>query len=238
MSTSAQITANQANAQQSTGPVTDAGKAASSQNRRTHGFTGRFALMTGEDPEEFTELITALIDEHQPSTVTENILVEKMAQHFWTAQRATNLQAMCFGDDETHAKYLALYMRYQTTHDRAFHKCLSDLLKLRAERRKTLESETKLRLNEAAFCQRAEDSRKIGFESQKQREADQARKQELHEARVRLANAQAENKELDTDIRGGIEAPLPGHVRIPYDTLKHSLKEAFREVANAAKAAA
>ncbi len=233
MSTSAQIAANQANAQHSTGPVSEAGKAASSQNRKTHGFTGRFALMTGEDPEEFNELITALIDEHQPSTATENMLVEKMAQHFWTAQRATNLQAMCFGDDETHAKYLALYMRYQTTHDRAFHKCLSDLLKLRAERRKALESEAKLRLGEA----RAEDLSKIGFESQKQRETDQARKQELHEARVRHLNAQAENKELDTDIRGGIEAPLPGRVRVPYDTLKHSLKEAFREVANAARAA-
>jgi hypothetical protein len=142
-------------------------------------------------------------------------------------------------------------MRYQTTHDRAFHKCLSDLLKLRAERRKALESEIKLRLDEAAFYQRAEDSRlkqaafyqraedskKNGFESQKQREADQARKQEFHEARIRHLNAQAENKELDTDIRGGIEAPLPGHVRIPHDTLKHSLKKAFREVANAARAA-
>ncbi|HEX4810438.1 MAG TPA: hypothetical protein VH325_15985 [Bryobacteraceae bacterium] len=183
MSTSAQIAANQANAQQSTGPVTDSGKAASSQNRRTHGFSGRFALMTGEDPEEFTELITALIDEHQPSTATESMLVEKMAQHFWTARRATNLQALSFADEETHPKQLALYMRYETTHDRAFHKCLSDLLKLRAERRKALESEIKLRLDEAAFYQRAEDSRKIGFESQKQREADQARKQELHEAR-------------------------------------------------------
>jgi hypothetical protein len=233
MSTSAQIAANQANAQLSTGPVTEAGKTASSQNRRTYGFTGRFALMTGEDPEEFKELVTALVEEHQPSTATENMLVEKMAQHFWTAQRATNLQVCTFGDEEIHTKHLALYLRYQTTHDRAFHKCLSDLLKLRAERRKAAESEQKMRLNE----QRAEDLKKIGFESQKQREVDQARKQELHEARVRLANAQAENKELDTDIRGGIEAPLPGHIRIPYDTLKHSLKEAFREVANASKAA-
>src|ERR1700761_7920597 len=107
MSTSAQIAANQANAQLSTGPVTEAGKAASSQNRRTYGFTGRFGIMKGEDPEEFTELVTALIEEHQPSTVTENILVEKMAQHFWTAQRAMRLQAMSFGE-ETHPQQLAL----------------------------------------------------------------------------------------------------------------------------------
>ena len=208
MSTTAQVAANQANAQQSTGPVTDAGKGISSQNRKIHGFTGRFGLMTGEDPKEFEALMTALIDEHQPTTVTEAILVEKMAQHFWTAQRATRLQSSSFGKED-HSKQLALYLRYQTTHDRAFHKCLSDLLKLRAERRKALESEKKS---------------EIGFESQK-------RKEELHEARVRLLNAQAENKEMDTDIRGGIEAPLPGHVRIPYDALKRTVKEAFREAA-------
>jgi hypothetical protein len=33
-------------------------------------------------------------------------------------------------------KQLALYLRYQTTNERAFHKCLNDLLKLRAERHK------------------------------------------------------------------------------------------------------
>ncbi|HEX4228306.1 MAG TPA: hypothetical protein VHZ07_06530 [Bryobacteraceae bacterium] len=224
MSNSAQISANQANAQHSTGPVTDTGKAASSQNRRIHpgcrrvslsaisplgeGFTGRFGLMKDENGEEYTALIKALYDEHQPATVTESILVEKMAQHFWTAQRAIRLQSISFGDED-HPKQLALYLRYQTTHDRAFHKCLSDLLKLRAERRKALESEKKA---------------EIGFESQK-------RKEELHEARVRLLNAQAENKEMDTDIRGGIEAPLPGHVRIPYDALKRTVKEAFREAA-------
>ncbi|HEX4230497.1 MAG TPA: hypothetical protein VHZ07_17610 [Bryobacteraceae bacterium] len=208
MSTTAQIAANQANAQHSAGPVTEAGKAASSQNRRIHGFTGRFGLMKDENGEEYTALIKALIDEHKPATVTESILVEKMAQHFWTAQRAIRLQSISFGNVE-HPRELALYLRYQTTHDRAFHKCLSDLLKLRAERRKALETEKKA---------------EIGFESQK-------RKEELHEARVRLLNAQAENKEMDTDIRGGIEAPLPGHVRIPYDALKRTVKEAFREAA-------
>jgi len=209
MSTNAQIAANQANAQHSTGPVTEAGKAASSQNRRTHGFTGKFGIMPDESGEEYTALVKALYDEHQPATVTESMLVEKMAQHFWTAQRAQRLQYKSFAAEEHQDKLLALYLRYQTTHDRAFHKCLSDLFKLRAERRKALEAEKKA---------------EIGFESQKG-------KQELHEARVRLLNAQAENKEMDTDIRGGIEAPMPGNVRIPYDALKRTVKEAFKEAA-------
>jgi len=32
---------------------------------------------------------------------------------------------------------LFAYLRYQTTHTRAFHKCLNDLVRLRSERGKT-----------------------------------------------------------------------------------------------------
>jgi hypothetical protein len=56
----------------------------------------------------------------------------------WLRNRAELLQSNCFHDDGSiDEKRLALYLRYQTTHERAFHKCLNDLLKLRAEKRKT-----------------------------------------------------------------------------------------------------
>src|ERR1700739_2755374 len=101
---------------------------------------------------------------------------------------AQHLQNLCFNAEGIvdEAKQFSLYLRYQTTHERAFHKCLSDFLKLRAEKRK----------------------QQVGFESQKQN-------QELHEARTRLANAKAAHLELDTDIRSTIEARLPGHAAIP-----------------------
>ena len=55
------------------------------------------------------------------------------------AQRAQTLQAGCF-DPQTgqiaNEKSFSLYLRYETTHTRAFHKSLNDLLKLRAETRK------------------------------------------------------------------------------------------------------
>ena len=41
-------------------------------------------------------------------------------------------------------KYFTLYTRYQTTHEHAFSNCLSDLLKLRAERRKAEKDEAAL----------------------------------------------------------------------------------------------
>jgi hypothetical protein len=76
-----------------------------------------------------------------------------------------------------------------------------------------------------------------GFESQKQKQAAAERQQEIHEARVRLANAKAEHLELDTEIRSTIEARLPGHAQIPFSDIKGVLKIALEEVAQTRKAA-
>jgi hypothetical protein len=139
MSTAAQIAANQQNAQLSTGPTSDSGKQASSQNARTHGLSGAFAILPGENLDEYIEMLNGLLAEHDPTTETEKVLVQRMAQHIWISQRAINLQQLCLDPDTgiCDSEYrLVLYLRYQTTHDRAFHKCLSELLKLRADKRK------------------------------------------------------------------------------------------------------
>ena len=174
MSTSAQISANQANAQRSTGPRTAAGKAAASQNHFSHGLSGAlFTVLPWEDQNAFNELHAHLEIEHNPATPTEELLVRKLAEHHWLAQRALKLQDSCFDLEltpEAHEKQLALYIRYQTTHDRAFHKSLDQLLKLRAEKRKA----------------------QIGFESQKRREADYARRLAAEEERKRLRQAREE----------------------------------------------
>ncbi|MBV8071820.1 MAG: hypothetical protein JO270_18060 [Acidobacteriaceae bacterium] len=74
------------------------------------------------------------------------------------------------------------------------------------------------------------DRAAIGFESQAAKQADQTSKQELQEARTRLANAKAAHLELDTDIKGTIEARLPGHTPIAFDEIKGVLKIAMEEV--------
>src|SRR5438105_4830731 len=121
MSTQAQITANEANAQHSSGPKTATGKAASSQNHLSHGLTGTtFTILEWEDRNAFTELSSRLELEHQPATVTEEILIQKMAEHYWLTQRAIALQGTCFNPEiapDNPEKQLALYLRYQTTHD-------------------------------------------------------------------------------------------------------------------------
>lgn len=184
MATQSQIRANEANALHSTGPKTTGGKAASSQNNFHHGLAGStFALLEFENPAEFDQLLAGLHSEHQPSTTTEAILVEQMAHGYWLRKRALFLQHRAATDDsvtlDDQQKQLALLLRYQSTHDRAFHRALNDLLKLRAERRRT----------------------EIGFESQRRqdaivalRQSAEKRKQDIHQFAVLLAEAKVDHQ--------------------------------------------
>src|SRR4051794_37441942 len=88
MSSSAQITANQANAQHSTGPKTAEGIARSSINNFRHGLTGAFTVLAWEKQEQFDQLLESLRGEHTPSTPTETLLVERIAQHPGLSRRA------------------------------------------------------------------------------------------------------------------------------------------------------
>jgi hypothetical protein len=125
---------NRANAQHSTGPRSMAGKLASSRNSLRHGLASGTIIIPGEDPVEFERLTAALLDEHQPSGDTEALLVHEMAQSWWLAQRAVRLQNECFSDGGIDEKRLSLLLRYQTTHERAFHKALNTLIKLKRSR--------------------------------------------------------------------------------------------------------
>jgi hypothetical protein len=177
MSTSAQVAANRANSQLSTGPKTETGKAAAAHNNLRHGLASASALqvLPTESQFEFDELLAGFRGEHRPVTPTEEALVQAMAEHHWLRNRAVSLEAFCFNSITGHvvdAQRLSLCLRYQTTHERAFHKCLNDLLKLRAEKRKE-----QIGFNEAAHSQRAEDSRKVA----ETRARGTYRKQEKHE---------------------------------------------------------
>ncbi len=201
MSTQAQVLANQANSQLSTGPKSDAGKANSSKNNFRHGLTGPFVVLPSESQEKFRELRSELLAEHQPTSATEQMLVEDMAEAYWLRKRAIKLQEFCFRSDipvVDQPKELALYLRYQTTHDRAF-KALNQLQKLRAEKRKQeigFVSQKRKAAEEAR--RKLNDQRKEAHE--KRREAEEIRRQEMHNARVRLAEAQARRHETETTI--------------------------------------
>ena len=92
MATAAQIEANRNNAQHSTGPKTESGKSVSAKNAFRHGLASGQLIAGWESREEYDALLAALVEEHQPATTTETLLVHQMAQHHWLAQRALFLQ--------------------------------------------------------------------------------------------------------------------------------------------------
>jgi hypothetical protein len=165
MSTAAQILANQKNAQSSTGPASPEGKRASSKNRTTHGLSHTntfFYLLPDEDGEKFLELNALLREEHQPQTETERILVRRLGEHEWLRTRALRLQRCCLSGPANMSildnQQFALFIRYQTTQERAFYKALKELQTIRTQREKE----------------------QIGFESQKRLQAAEQRAAEAH----------------------------------------------------------
>src|SRR5215471_13668506 len=96
MATHSQRQANRENAKFSTGPTSEAGKAVSALNNLRHGLTGAFRVLPTESQEQFDELLAAFRDEHKPSTMTEDTLVEAMAQHQWLRSRAIKLEFSCY----------------------------------------------------------------------------------------------------------------------------------------------
>ncbi len=140
MATPAQIAANQANSQKSTGPKTPEGKTKSSRNRLSWGFNSNTIVIPGEDPNELRLLLEDFMAEYQPATVTEQVLVEKMAQNHWLSLRAFRLQGETFLTQKLRCeesgipKNLGLLIRYQTSAERAFHRAHNELIKAKKQR--------------------------------------------------------------------------------------------------------
>ena len=140
MATERQMEANKLNSQKSTGPKTAEGKAKSSANRLSWGFASNTIIIPGEDPDEFRGLVEDFLAEHQPICVTEQVLVEKMAQQQWLSLRALRLQGeafiyqACADTGFSVPKDLGLLIRYQTSADRAFHRAHNELVKAKKQR--------------------------------------------------------------------------------------------------------
>ncbi len=92
MATEAQVRANQANAQHSTGPNTESGKAKSSLNAVKTGLTGRTVLLPSDDAEAYTQHIQRFFDEWDPATDAEQALVQSLADTEWRLLRIPSLE--------------------------------------------------------------------------------------------------------------------------------------------------
>jgi hypothetical protein len=92
MSTERQKQASRANGSKSRGPVTQAGKLASSRNAITHGMLSTTIVLKGESTDRFLGLLVTLFEEFQPQTHFEESLIENMAVTRWRQMRAWGME--------------------------------------------------------------------------------------------------------------------------------------------------
>jgi hypothetical protein len=94
MATSAQIDANCRNAQSSTGPRTDAGKAMASQNAYKHGLRSASPVARGEDPAAWLAFAAEVIAEYDPVGIAQRLLAERIAFLQWKLVRIPGIEAL------------------------------------------------------------------------------------------------------------------------------------------------
>ena len=97
MATQRQIEANRRNARSSTGPKTEAGKAASSANALSHGLTAADnVVLPEEDPDDFERLREGVIAELAPTGALQEVLAHRVAVLLWRLDRVARLEAELF----------------------------------------------------------------------------------------------------------------------------------------------
>ena len=154
-STTKQTEANRRNAQASTGPRTEAGKAASSQNAcKLHLFSTRNFVLPHEEA-EYNELTTALWDRLNPQDALEGAYAIEILRATWRLRRCANVEADLVEkaftiaekrqEDPADATLYASLNEIQTSVDRAqalgiLNRATAELRRLQTERRLRVET--------------------------------------------------------------------------------------------------
>lgn len=93
---SIRLEANRANAQLSSGPRTEEGKAKPSLNAIKTGLTGRTVLLPGDDAAGYQRHLAAFEEEFQPAGLRECELVQSIADTWWRLCRIPALEMALF----------------------------------------------------------------------------------------------------------------------------------------------
>jgi hypothetical protein len=140
MTSAAQLAANQANAQHSTGPSTAEGKARVSQNALRHGLTARHLVIRDDEHEEFAALQDSLSEQLDPQGAMETLAFQELLHAAWSLHRFRRIEAEAsrgtvedFTDPVT-ITVLDRLSRYQARAQRAWHKASQELRVLQTNR--------------------------------------------------------------------------------------------------------
>ena len=97
-----QIEANRRNAENSTGPRSEAGKQRSSRNAVRHGLTAETVIEPLEDAEDYAAFEEAIAASFDPETAVERELILRLASLLWRLRRATSIETALFQIKKEH----------------------------------------------------------------------------------------------------------------------------------------
>jgi hypothetical protein len=160
------LAANRANAQKSTGPRTEEGKANSRKNALRHGLTAKSVVLTVEDTAEYEAFRARILESFAPTPGVEQRIAEELADALWRLKRAQRIEAAAFDHyldtikreiypedaeardaleseiglgvviGEEYAEPFRKLFRYVGANERYYLRLQAQLLKLQAERRR------------------------------------------------------------------------------------------------------
>jgi hypothetical protein len=144
MATAAQVTANRANAQLSTGPRTEEGKQASAANSVSTGLTSATIFVRPEEAETFGQFDAALLAEFQPEGVNQDHLYTLILHAAWNIRRCYTLEAQIQNEaiaqglpdallDDTLSLKLDRIYRYKKMHESSYRRAVVELRRLQTE---------------------------------------------------------------------------------------------------------
>ncbi len=147
MATPAQITANRANAQKSTGPRSVEGKSASRFNAPKHGIDAASTVIPGEDPADYDALADDYHRDFHPQSPSESFHVDTMLRADWQKRRLERVEADLFRtllaetpgaslaaallSDSPAAKLLARTQRQIAAYERTWYRANTELRRAR-----------------------------------------------------------------------------------------------------------
>src|ERR1700684_219824 len=96
MASPAQLVANQANAQHSTGPKTEKGKHRTRLNAYRHGLTGQICLLTTDEHQAFDQHCSGIRESLEPVGALETELAQSIAEDHWRLKCARAIETGIF----------------------------------------------------------------------------------------------------------------------------------------------
>ena len=149
MATPAQITANRANAQKSTGPRSVEGKSVSRFNALKHGIDAASIVIPGEDPADYDALAAHYLHEFRPQSASESFHVDTMLRADWQKRRLQSVEADLYHTvlaespgnslaavllaESPAAKLLVRVQRQIAAFERTWHRANTELRRARAQ---------------------------------------------------------------------------------------------------------